>query len=111
MAEDAGARAKQLGEYRKKLAALRAETDRAVDFVGTAFWGPELTFSYKDATRRTKVERFLSLMGLAEVEKAARIAFARFPKDGFSDDRFRYFCGVCWNRCTELGIRGTPDAE
>ena len=110
MAEDAGERAKQLAAYRKGLAALRAELDSSIDLVGNAFWGKGLTFSYSDGKNRGQVERFMDLLGLAEVETAARIARAKFPDERAVTQRLKYFCGVVWTRCTELGIRGDDHA-
>lgn len=114
MATDAKVRTEQLKAYQEHLQRLRAQVNQAIDFVGASFWGGNLTWSYERGTaERSKVERFINLLGLADVEDAARIAFARLPGDGRNEStrRFKYFCGVCWNTATRRGLRGTSDAE
>jgi hypothetical protein len=108
MGLDAKERAAQLAEYRKHLESLRAEVDQSIDLVGVAFWGQKLTWDYvRGMKERGQVERFINLLGLGEIEGLARYSKNRFPdNDRESRSRFRYFCRCCWNRCTELGIRG-----
>ena len=110
LAVDAKERAEQLRVYREHLQTLRNEMHQAVDMVGARFWGENLTWSQSAATSRQKVERFIELLGLGEVIEAAKIANARIPDDRRSAQRFAYFCGVCWNRCTELNIKGNGRA-
>jgi len=42
------------------------------------------------------IEQFLNRLVYFEVEDAAEIAFNKYPN--FDYDRFRYFCGICWNK-------------
>lgn len=109
MAQDAKAKREQLAAYRRHLEALRWEMERAIDFVGEQFFGENLTWSYENnQDRRGQVERFINLLGLEEVARAARIAQSKVYYD---TKRFSYFCGVCWNRATELGLRAKPEQE
>ena len=48
------------------------------------------------------VRQFLSRLGLDEVVDAACIASAK-PTKG---DRWRYFCGVCWNKIRQIELEG-----
>lgn len=115
MGEEAKAKAKQLAEYRKHLQALRQELDQSIDMVGAAFWGSGTTWHYERGfSERSKVEHFINLLGLDEVVWAAGVARARIEAEATDfriRQRFKYFCGVCWRRCTELGIRGSSDAD
>jgi 5-methylcytosine-specific restriction endonuclease McrA len=115
MAEDAKVKAQQLDAYRKHLAELRRAVDESIDFVGAFFWGKPGTTWSRDggAAMRAKTERFIELIGLDRTSEAARVAFDRLPDRGRdrSDQRFKYFCGVCWNTATRLGIRGDDDAR
>ena len=45
------------------------------------------------------IEQFLKKLGYFEVEDAAEIAFNKHPN--FDYGRFRYFCGICWNKIKE----------
>lgn len=53
------------------------------------------------------IRRFLERLGLPLVQDAAEVASATSI---YSDKRrFRYFCGVCWNRVRELEAGGQPE--
>lgn len=106
LAADTKERAEQLRAYREHLQMFQNEMHQAVDMVGSRFWCENMTWAQSASTCRRKVERFIELLGVGEVIEAAKIANAQIPDDGRSNQRFSYFCGVCWNRCTELGIRG-----
>jgi hypothetical protein len=115
MADDAEVRAQQLASYREHLEQLRAEMEAAVDFVGEAFWGKGSTWDYEDdefddcGVERRRVRRFIEILGLGEVEEAARIARIRLPGERQWYARFKYFCGVCWKK-REQQRAGVKDA-
>jgi hypothetical protein len=46
------------------------------------------------------VKQFLAKLGPVEVAEAAEIASTKFSKG----DRWRYFCGVCWNKIRQIEI-------
>jgi hypothetical protein len=53
----------------------------------------------EDSIRRDyfqSIKRFVELLGVMEVLDAAEIARAQKPWS--LPGRFRYFCGVCWNK-------------
>ncbi len=109
MSEDAAQRAEQLAAYRANVQRLRAEIDAAIDDVGRRFWGGDSTWNPNDewgGRCRRQTEKFIELLGLEEVVIASEIAFA---KCSYPSQRWKYFCGVCWTRATELGLRGQPE--
>lgn len=112
MADDAKQRAAQLAAYRKHLLELQSEMDQSVDAVGRRFWGGSFTWNYEtDVRSRRRVEHFIRIGGLASVMDAADVAYARLPDGDKSRDRFRYFCGVMWNRCEERRLMEGQNAE
>jgi hypothetical protein len=91
-------REEQLAGYR---VIVQAQTDRIEDDmwrVAEAIF-PRCNEEDGKGVRRDwlqSIKNFNKLLPLHEVIDAAEIAFARKP---FSDpQRFRYFCGVCWNK-------------
>ena len=115
LAEETLERAEQLRLYREHLVKLREEIDASIEMVGAAFWGDGFTWGRENGTQeRATVEKFLNLLGLSDVLDAARIAAARVPditQMSRGAQRFRYFCGVCWNKCTERGISARPEPD
>ena len=50
--------------------------------------------------RYQSIKHFVERIGVDECLDAAEIAGARL---GYARQRFRYFCGICWNKVRELG--------
>lgn len=110
LAEDAKQKTKQLRAYQQHLAELRRTMNEAIDFVGRAYWGGDLTWSYENSQKeRSQVERFIKLLGLGDVEEAARVTYANLS--GRTNFRFRYFAGICWRKATERGLSKEDDAR
>lgn len=51
--------------------------------------------------RLRSVKSFVERIGLSETMEAAEIAASR--RITRKDDRFRYFCGICWKKAREIG--------
>lgn len=112
MADDANARAEQLEAYREAVDRLRTQVDLAIDQIGMQFWGNEKsTWNPHDSWGgkcRRQVEKFIDLLGLEEVVTAAELAYAKCAYPG---QRWKYFCGVCWGRARDLGLRPPKDSR
>lgn len=44
------------------------------------------------------IKRFMERLGINELFDASDIAMSKFPYPDQGSSRFRYFCGICWNR-------------
>jgi CRISPR/Cas system Type II protein with McrA/HNH and RuvC-like nuclease domain len=45
------------------------------------------------------IEQFIGKIGFFEVQDAAELSFNKFPYT--THNKFRYFCGICWNKIKE----------
>jgi len=104
LAEQSLNRAEQMEAYRAALSEYRVQIETSIDFVGASFFEPGQTFS-PGSGWRPQVERFIELLGLGEVDEAARISRAKVQYGSWTS-QFKYFCAICWLECTDRGIRG-----
>jgi hypothetical protein len=92
-------RAVRLGEAEEQLRAYR-EIMRAVeDRKDADAWNVVIALTGKAETtvdRMRSIRRFLDKLPYEDVLEAAQIAAQNMPRGNAA--RFRYFCGVCWNR-------------
>jgi hypothetical protein len=96
----------QLKQYNGFLLEEREYDNRQVQLIGMEWCNRINPVSEQDqftftSARATSVRRFLKHLPAVEVMDALEIAFARIPFEGRcdnkrDDDRFRYFCGICW---------------
>jgi hypothetical protein len=103
--EEAAERRAQLEAYNQFLQEGRATEDERVERLGVVWYDaialPHETGQYVfGAPRRASVRAFLRRLPLAEVEEAMELAQARVfvALGGHDEKRWRYFCGVCWNK-------------
>lgn len=102
--EDARECAAQLDEYNKFLMGRRALVDEMVDEIGRYWCNIGLSPDSKDydvysfgPQRANSVRTFLKHLTFAEIIEAVDIAHSRdIYGRGSSEQRFRYFCGICW---------------
>lgn len=91
-------REKQLKGYTKILQAKSArisnEAWQIAEILEDAEW-----LDYYDKQDLLSIKRFLESLPFHELIDAAEIAAAKFRSSG--SKRFRYFCGICWNRIRE----------
>jgi hypothetical protein len=103
--KDAAEKLEQLEAYNQFLQETRAVEEERVEMLGVRWYDainpPHEHGQYVfNATRRTSVRTFLKRLPLAEIEDALELAQARVRVYGNGSDekRWRYFCGVCWNK-------------
>jgi len=85
----------QIKEYSKIINSKKLRIyDEAWEVIA-ALEGVEFCENYNKA-QFIQVEIFIKKLGYEEVYEAAEIAYCRFPAMSFN--KFKYFCGVCWNK-------------
>ena len=96
-AEMAAERALQL---RKMVEAIAAEREALEDqaWMVAEVLQPGASEGY-NANRLRSIERFIEKLGFAQTHEAARIAAGRVRSASVA--RFKYFCGICWNKLEE----------
>jgi hypothetical protein len=82
----------QLAGYRQIMREVEARKEADAWEVIEALFGETKT----TRDRFSSVQQFLKRLDLFEVKEAARIAHAAKPWS--EPQRFKYFCGVCWNK-------------
>lgn len=68
---------------------------------------PFMRYFVKDSMLRsqlTSIRLFIDKVGFHEVQEAMEIALSNGSIRSV-DDRFRYFCGICWSKIRESGAR------
>lgn len=103
--EEAATRREQLEAYNRFLQNGRAVEDERIEVMGLRWYDAialpheKGEYVFGDA-RRTSVRTFLRRLPLAEVEDAMELAMGRIRVQlgGNDEKRWRYFCGVCWNK-------------
>ena len=102
--EVAQEKAEQLRAYNDFLMEQREAEDELIHRLGAVYFDPlckpadrgQYTFGGDAANT---VRQFLRRLPYAEVLEAIELAQARIPAGFKKDDkRFRYFCGICWNK-------------
>lgn len=96
--------AKQYRELLKAQAKLDALIDAEVNRVHEAF---AIAFDLPQDLANSQVisiRRFVKIgLPSSEIIDAVEVASARLPY--FGQGAWKYFCGVCWSKCKELGLR------
>ena len=101
--EEAEEKRAQLEAYSQFLQDARAAEEERVETLGVR-WYDDFNPSHEHgqyvfgAPRRASVRAFLKRLPFAEVEEAMELAQARVRVFGSDEKRWRYFCGVCWNK-------------
>jgi hypothetical protein len=90
----------QLAAFREVMEALEARKEADVWIVVDALFGETETTH----ARFNSIKMFLDRLPVWEVKEAAQIA--RGAKPWSEAQRFKYFCGVCWNK-----IKGANDGQ
>ena len=92
-------RAARVAEAEAQLAAYRVVMEAREERIEENVWRViEALFDETSTTnaRYQSVRRFLQKLPLSEVTEAAGIAHAAKPWS--ENQRFKYFCGICWNK-------------
>lgn len=85
----------QLKEYSK---IMQQKKERLYDekwLVAARLENKEFVDEFNSHELKT-IEQFIDKIGYFEVEDAAELAFNKFPYK--SQNKFKYFCGICWNK-------------
>lgn len=99
------AKAVEIAEREEQLAGHRAIIQAQVDRIEEDAWRvalvlyPSLTTLARD--RFLSIKNFVRLLAYHELVDAAEKAYVRQPADETA--RFKYFCGICWNKIKETG--------
>lgn len=95
-------KAKEIAEREEQLKGYSEIIQSKKDRIEDEAWrvGEELDALYEDGSINrsylVSIKRFLEKLGLHDVLDAAEIARAAKPYS--RNTRFKYFCGVCWNK-------------
>ena len=97
-------KAARVAEAEKQIAGYQAIIEAQRDRIEADAWRViHALFNELETTRSRfhSVKNFVQRMGASEVINCAEIAAAWGNES--KERRFRYFCGVCWNRIKEMG--------
>lgn len=85
--------------------AKAARLEKEVEFINDIFesFAPEWYLSQKS---RQSLKFFVDGVGMYQAEIAMNEAVERFDENRNGRDIFLYFCGVCWDKMTELSVGG-----
>ena len=96
----------QLSEYRKYIKKIEKRINNDINTIEeifiTTFPNKKFTEQFKDATLKNFLNNFLTLEDLID---AMHIACSFKNKEGEEEDCIRYFCGVCWRKVRNKGIK------
>ena len=96
----------QLKEYRKYIKKIEKRINNDMDEIENIFKinfpNKGFTDQFKDATLKNFLNNFLTL---EEIKEAMHIACSFKNKEGEEEDCIRYFCGVCWRKVRNKGIK------
>jgi len=96
----------QLKEYRKYIKKIERRINNDINEIEKIFKinFPDKAFTeqFKDATLKNFLNNFLTF---EEVKEAMYIACSFKAKTGEEEDCVRYFCGVCWRKVRNKGIK------
>jgi len=98
-------KAAEIAEHEKQIAGYREVMQRQLDRIEDDMWRvadaliPESSIDGMSRDWLQSIKHFNSKLPLHEVIDAAEIVFARGPSR--ESGRFRYFCGICWNKIKE----------
>jgi len=103
--QEAADKREQLEAYNLFLQEGRATEDARIEELGLR-WNDPIVYPHEQgrfvfaASRRTSVRAFLRRLPFADVEEAMELAQSRVRVaiGGNDEKRWRYFCGVCWNK-------------
>ena len=90
----------QIEGYNKILAEKAERVESQAWVVAAALCGKKHVDSF-DRANFISIKRFIDRLPLPEIIDSADIALARFPHH--ESARFKYFCGVCWNKVRNEG--------
>ena len=96
----------QLSEYRKYIKKIEKRINNDINEIEEMFKAnfpnKKFTEQFKDATLKNFLNNFLTLEELID---AMHIACSFKNKEGEEEDCIRYFCGVCWRKVRNKGIK------
>jgi CRISPR/Cas system Type II protein with McrA/HNH and RuvC-like nuclease domain len=96
----------QLKEYRKYIKKIEKRLNNNMDEIEDIFKKnyPNIGFTdqFKNATLKNFLNKFLTF---EEVKEAMYIACSFKNKEGEEEDCIRYFCGVCWRKIRNRGVK------
>lgn len=96
-------KAARVAEAEEQLAGYSAVMQARRDRIETDAWRVVAALTGEDSIRRDwlqSIKNFVTRLGPEPVIEAAEIA--RGAKPWSEPQRFRYFCGICWNKVREL---------
>jgi hypothetical protein len=85
----------QIKAYSKVMQDKKDRLDYEMWKVAATIEGADYIKQYNRADLKT-IEVFLQRLEFNDVIDAAELAYSRFVNDDYS--KFKYFCGICWNR-------------
>lgn len=96
----------QLKEYRKYIRKIEKRINNNIDKIENIFKdnfpNKGFTAQFKNATLKNFLNNFLTF---EEVKEAIYIACSFKSEEGEEEDCIRYFCGVCWKKVRNKGIK------